>query len=116
MERVDGPVVGIFRCLETILSLEGVSLIGVDAVRTMVIDGGESDVVVFVDVDDSCTSCDGCNNHAARRIVKKVIIRDDILYFLLLAEASESFGLALQVIFVVVVEQVIVLVCKIYIG
>ena len=36
----------------------------------MVIDGGESDVVVFVDVDDSCTSFDGCNNHAARRMVK----------------------------------------------
>ena len=87
-------------------------MIGVDAVQTMVIDGGESDVVVFVDVDDSCTSCDGCNNHAARRMVKKVIIREEILYFLLVAEASESFDLALQVSFVVGVEQVIVSVCR----
>ena len=27
-------------------------------------------VVVFVDIDGCCTSCDGCNNHAARRMVK----------------------------------------------
>ena len=32
LEQVYGPVVAIFRCLETILYLEGVSLIGVDAV------------------------------------------------------------------------------------
>ena len=41
-----------------------------------------------------------------------MIIRDEILYFLLLAEASESFDLALQVGFVVGIEKVIVLVCK----
>ena len=87
-------------------------MIGVDAVWTMVIDGGESDVVVFVDVDDSCTSCDGCNNHAARRMVKKVIIRDEIMCFLLLGEASGSFSLALQIFFVVGVEPVTILVCK----
>ena len=71
MERVEGPVVRFFRYLESVLSLEGVSLIAVDVARAMMIDWGRSDVVVFVDVDDSCTSCDGCNNHAARRIVKK---------------------------------------------
>ena len=87
-------------------------MIGVDAVRTMVIDGGESDVVVFVDDNDSCTSCDGCNNHAARRMVKKVIIRDEIMCFLLLGEASGSFSLALQIFFVVGVELVIISVCK----
>ena len=27
-------------------------------------------VVVFVNIDGSCTSCDGCNNHAARKIEK----------------------------------------------
>ena len=101
LERVEGPVVRFFWCLEPVLSLEGVSLIAVDIARAMMIDWGRSDVVVFVDVDNCCTSCDGCNNHAARRIVKKVIIRDEILYFLLLAEASESFDLALQVGFVV---------------
>ena len=74
--------------------------------------GRISDVVVFVNIDDCCTSCDGCNNHAARRMAKKVMIRDEILYFLLVAEASESFDLALQVSFVVGVEQVIVLVCR----
>ena len=45
-------------------------------------------------------------------MVKKVIITEEILYFLLVAEASESIDLALQVCFVVGVEQVIVLVCK----
>ena len=35
---------------------------------------------------------------------KKVIIREEFLYFLLVAEASESFDLALQVSFVVGVE------------
>ena len=58
-------------------------------------------VVVFVDIDGCFTSCDGCNNHAAHRMVKKVIIREEILYLLLVAEASESFSLALQVSFVV---------------
>ena len=112
LARVEGPVVGFFRYLESVLSLEGVSLIAVDVAWAMMIDWGRSNVVVFVDVDDRCTSCDGCNNHADRRMVKKVIIRDEILYFLLLAKASESLGLALQVVFVVGVGQVIVLVCK----
>ena len=87
-------------------------MIAVDVARAMVIDWGRSNVVVFVDVDDCCTSCDGCSNHADRRMVKKVIIRDEILYFLLLAKASEGLGLALQVVFVVSVEHVIVSVCK----
>ena len=69
-------------------------------------------VLVFVDIDGSCVSCDGCNNHVARRMVKKVISREEFFYFLLVAEASESFDLALQVSFVVGVEQVIVLVCR----
>ena len=88
-------------------------MIAVVLARAMMIDRGRSsDVVVFVDIDDCCTSCDGCNNHAARRMVKKVIIRNEVLYFLLVAEASESFDLALQVGFVVGVEQVIFLVCR----
>ena len=112
MEQVEGaPVVRFFQCLESVLSLVGVSLIAVVVARAMMIDRGRSsDVVIFVDIDDCCTSCDGCNNHAAQRIVKKVIIRDEIFYFLLLllAEASESFDLVLQVSFVVGIEEVIV--------
>ena len=69
-------------------------------------------VVVFVDIDGCFTSCDGCNNHAARRMVKKGIIRDEIMCFLLLGEASGSFSLALQIFFVVGVELVIISVCK----
>ena len=95
------------------LSLVGVSLIAVVVARAMMIDRGRSsDVVFFVDIDDCCNSCDGCNNHAARRIIKKVIIRDEILYFLLVDEASESFDLALQISFVVGVGRVIVSVCR----
>ena len=82
-------------------------MIAVDVARAIMIDGRRSDLVVFVDVDNCCTGCDGCNNYAAQRIVKKVIIRDEILYFLLLAE-----DLALQVGIVVGVEQVIVSFCK----
>ena len=69
-------------------------------------------VVGFVDDDDCFTSCDGCSNHAARRMVKKVIITKAILYFLLVGKASESIDLALQVFFVVGVEQFIVSVCR----
>ena len=95
------------------LSLVGVSLIAVVVARAMMIDRGRSnDVFFFVDINDCCINCDGCNNHAARRIIKKVIIRDEILYFLLVDEASESFDLALQISFVVGVGRVIVSVCR----
>ena len=72
--------------------------------------GRYGDVVVFVGI--SRTSCDGCNSHVARKMVKKVIITEKILYFLLVAVASESIDLALQVYFVVGVEQVTVSVCR----
>ena len=69
-------------------------------------------VIVFVTIDGSCTSCDGCNNHAARKIEKKVIIRERFLCFLLVSKASGGFNLALQVGFVVGIVQVIVSVCR----
>ena len=69
-------------------------------------------VIVFVTIDGSCTSCDGCNNHAARKIEKIVIIRERFLCFLLVSKASEGLDLALQVGFVVGVVQVIVSVCR----
>ena len=69
-------------------------------------------VIVFVTIDGSCTSCDGCNNHAARKIEKKVIIRGRFLCFLLVVKASEGSDLALQVDFFVGVVQVIVSVCR----
>ena len=68
-------------------------------------------VVGFVDDDNCFTSCDGCSNHAARRMVKIVIITKVILHFLLVGKASENVDLALQVLFVVGVEQFIVSVC-----
>ena len=69
-------------------------------------------IIVFVTIDGSCTSCDRCNNHAARKIEKIVIIRERLLCFLLVSKASEGFNLALQVVFVVGVVQVIVSVCR----
>ena len=54
-------------------------------------------VIVFVTIDGSCTSCDGCNIHAARKKEKLVIIRERFLCFQLVSKASESFDLALQV-------------------
>ena len=60
---------------------------------------GDGNVLVFVTIDGSCTSCDGCNNHAARKIEKKVIIRRRFLCFLLVVTSSEGFDLALQVNF-----------------
>ena len=68
-------------------------------------------VVGFVDDGDCFTSFDGCSNHAACRMVKNVIITKAILYFLLIGKASESVDLALQVLFVVCLEQFIVSVC-----
>ena len=73
-------------------------------------------VVGFVDDDDCFTSCDGCSNHAACRMVKKVIITKVILYFLLVGKASESINLALQACFVVGVEQVIVSIYRSLVG
>ena len=69
-------------------------------------------VIVVVTIDGNCTSCDGCNNHAARKIEKKVIIRRRFLCFLLVVKASEGFDLALQVNLFVGVVQVIVLICR----
>ena len=69
-------------------------------------------VLVFVTIDGSCTSCDGCNNHAAHKLEKKVIIRRRFLCFLLFVKASGGFDLVLQVDFFVGVVQVIVLVCS----
>ena len=43
-------------------------------------------VIVFVTIDGNCTSCDGCNNHAARKIEKRIMRR--FLYFLLVVKAS----------------------------
>ena len=64
-------------------------------------------VIVIETVNDNCTSWDGCSNHAARKIEKKVIIKR-CLYFFLVVEASGSFDLELQGIFFVGVVQVIV--------
>ena len=85
--------------LRVLIILGELSLINVGLPRPMVKVGtkrrcGEA-VVAFVDIDGRCTSCDGCNNHAARRMVKKVIIIKEILYFLLVGKASESIDLAL---------------------
>ena len=49
-------------------------------------------------------------------MVKKVIITEAILYFLQVGEASESIDLALQVYFVVGIEQVVVSVCRSLVG
>ena len=65
-------------------------------------------IVGFVDNNDCSISCDGCSNHTACRKVKKVIIIKVILYFLLVGKASERVDLALQVLFVVGIEQFIV--------
>ena len=68
-------------------------------------------IVGFVDDNNCFTSCDGCSNHAACRMVKNVIITKTIFYFLLVGKASGSVDLALQVLFVVGVRQFIVSVC-----
>ena len=65
-------------------------------------------VVGFVDDNECFTICDGCSNHAARRMVKNVMITKEILHFLLVGKSSESVNLALQLLFVVGVEQFIV--------
>ena len=49
-------------------------------------------------------------------MVKKVIITNAILYFLLVGKASESVDLALRVFFVVGVEQFIVSVYRSLVG
>ena len=45
-----------------------------------------------------------------------MIITKAVLYFLLVGKASESIDLALQVCFVVGVEQVIVSICRSLVG
>ena len=64
-------------------------------------------VIVVETVDDNCTSWDGCSNHAACKIEKKVIIKR-CLYFFPVVKASGSFNLESQDIFFVGVVQVIV--------
>ena len=64
-------------------------------------------VIVVETIDDNCTSWDGCSNHAAHKIEKKVIIKR-CLYFFLVVKASGSFDLESQgILFFVGVVRVI---------
>ena len=105
--------------MESLLSLDWLSLITSELPQPILKVGTEGrwggNVIIFVYIDGSCTSCDGCNNHAARKIEKKVIIRER-LCFLLVEKVSEGFDLTLQVGFVVGVVQVIVPVCRTCVG
>ena len=101
-------------CLAFLLSVPWLSLIVCTSVeRPMMKVGMESwcdgVVIVVKTVDDNCTSWDGCSNHAARKIEKKVIIKR-FLYFLLVVEASGSFDLESQgiLLFVGVVRVILV--------
>ena len=100
LERVAAELVEAGQlCLESLLFLDWLFLITCLSAlpRPMMKVGTESrcggNVIVFETIDGNCTSCDGCSNHAARKIEKKVIIRR-FLYFLLVVKAGGSFDLA----------------------